>query len=186
MSTIPPTGGPAPDGQPHWSGQEPPAYPQQNGPGMPPPPGMGAPGMPPPPAPPKKSKAPMIILIIVGVLVLCCGGGGAAAYFSKDDTSTSASGDSSSGDSATPTAPTTGDVNSDLDGYHTGDCLTIENGSNDVSEAQCTDPGAYKVLLRVNYTTADSACDSTDATETLTQDGTGTKDDFILCIAKAQ
>jgi hypothetical protein len=165
---------------------------------MPPPPGDAAgqpyqpypdqPGQPfpagPPQPPKKRSKAPLIIGIVVGVLVLCCGGGALALALSGNDDKTSAAGSGSPSPSASSTGATEGDVTGDdLDQFKTGDCMTIENGTNEVTAAKCTVPGAYKVLLRKDYTVDDAACDDTDATDTLTSDQDGISHDLILCIA---
>ncbi|MGA8117913.1 MAG: hypothetical protein WCA46_30115 [Actinocatenispora sp.] len=153
------------------------------------PPEAGGP-VPPPgaPIPPKSkgSKAPMIIGIVVVVLVVCCGGLGVAGYFSskdgKDSSNSATGGDSSdTGADVSPSASADADVDGDLAQFHNDDCLTQKGSEVDV--ASCTDPGAYKVLLRVNYTTAESACAETDYTEMLYQDGSGKLHDFILCIA---
>jgi hypothetical protein len=81
-------------------------------------------------------------------------------------------------------APDEEEIEGDLDGFQKGDCLTMTEDTNKVDDAKCTAPGVYKVLLRKNGTTNGSACDNTDATEYLTQDTVGTKDDFVLCIAR--
>ncbi|MCW6010201.1 hypothetical protein K1W54_37485 [Micromonospora sp. CPCC 205371] len=135
-----------------------------------------------PPPPPRKSGGGKVLLIAGiaagGLLLLCVGGGLIVALTADDlklpDTSTTAN-------AADPTADE--DIQGNIDKYQKGDCLTI-NADNDVREAECTATGAYQVLLRKDGTIAESACDNTDATESLYQDGAiGTKDDFILCIA---
>jgi len=141
--------------------------------------------------PPKKSKAPMIIGIVVAVLVLCCGGGGAYSYFSGgSDSSSSASdsgtdhGGSDSGDGTGDSGGDEEDVSGDLDQFHQGDCLTMKG--NDVDPAECG-PGTWTVLKRVDGTTKSSACDGTDATQELYQEGQYShRQDFILCVGKTK
>jgi hypothetical protein len=155
---------------------------------------MGAPV----PPPPKKSKAPLIVGIVAAVVLLCCGGGIVGVIYYSNNSTDSTNDDIGSGPTGRPTTPgrtgtprstSTPSTNSseesvegDLDQFKTGDCLTISGVNNNVKPAKCTDTGAYKVLLRKDGTTSDTACDGTDATETLYQDGEGTSEDFVLCV----
>lgn len=164
-------------------------YPPQNGEppagGPPPMPGPGGPPYGPPPEPKKKSRAPLIIGIVAGVVLLCCGGS-TIAYFVTDGGKTSGDASASGGVTASPSSSASEEgVDGDLDRYHNGDCLTVD-GDNNVAPAKCTDPGAYKVLLRKDGTISDSYCQDTDATTSLYQDVEGsTAEDFVLCIGPA-
>jgi hypothetical protein len=77
-------------------------------------------------------------------------------------------------------------VEGDLARFKVGDCLTITGAENNVNPAACTAGGAYEVLLRRDGTTDEKVCDSTDATEILYQDGVGTRNDLVLCVAPAK
>ncbi|MDG4790288.1 hypothetical protein O7626_30945 [Micromonospora sp. WMMD1102] len=201
---------------PPGSGSYPPpgsgSYPPPSGSGSYPPPSgypaqgdyPSAPGSPAGPAgqtgtpvPPKKSKAPLIVGIVLGVLLLCCGGGTAAVLWAGDDEDPS---NVSAEQTPTPkpsakTTPPKGkpsptpeedSVEGNLDQFKKGDCLTLDD-SGKVEEASCGARGALKVLLRKDGTISESACEKTDYTQYLYQDGTiGTLQDFILCVAPAR
>ncbi|MFY1688314.1 LppU/SCO3897 family protein [Plantactinospora sp. WMMB782] len=149
------------------------------------------------PVPPKKSKAPLIVGIVLGVLLLCCGGGTAAVLWAGDDEDPS---NASAEQTPTPepsakTTPPKGkpsptpeedSVEGNLDQFKKGDCLTLDD-SGKVEEASCGARGALKVLLRKDGTISESACENTEYTQYLYQDGTiGTLQDFILCVAPAR
>jgi len=137
--------------------------------------------------PPKpKSKLPLILGIIGAVVVLCIAGVIVLAVIGKkagDDLAASTSTTATSTPRKNPSGnPSEQSVEGDLERYKAGDCLTITGTDNTVKPAKCTDAGAYKVVLRKDGTTSETACDKTDATETLYQDGTGTANDLILCV----
>lgn len=142
------------------------------------------------PVGPKKSKAPLIVGIVLGVVLLCCGGG-TALYFIADDKAADL--DSLAGSEVGPDGPSPGgeaqptpsdeSVEGNLDQFKTGDCLTIDEATDEVDEASCGTKGALKVLLRKDGTISESACSTTDYTQYLYQDGTlDTLEDFILCV----
>ncbi|GIG90779.1 LppU/SCO3897 family protein [Plantactinospora endophytica] len=152
------------------------------------------------PVPPKKSKAPLIIGIVLGVVLLCCGGGTAAVLWAGDDGDpANVAGEQSpspspkaSGKTTPPKgkpSPTPGEetIEGNLDQFKKGDCLTIDEATDEVEESSCGAKGALKVLLRKDGTIKESACESTDYTQYLYQDGTiGTLQDFILCVGPAR
>jgi hypothetical protein len=149
---------------------------------------------------------PIVVGVLAVVLVLCIGGGAAAYFFFVADGSPgdgdrqaavgsptdvgSASATPAVGAPAASSTPTKqpgggGEetVSGDLSGYRQGDCLTVdESDDNRVEKAECTDAGAYKVLLRKDGTLDDSVCANTRAEFTLSQDASGTARDFILCV----
>ncbi|AVT39891.1 hypothetical protein C6W10_29440 [Plantactinospora sp. BB1] len=148
--------------------------------------------------PPKKSKAPLVIGIVLGVVLLCCGGGIASYLWAGDDEPSNVA---ASDETPSPTAsakatppkgkpsPTPGEesIEGNLDQFKKGDCLTIDEATDEVDEASCGTKGALKVLLRKDGTIKESACESTDYTQYLYQDGAiGTLEDFILCVAPAR
>jgi hypothetical protein len=155
-----------------------------------------------PPPPKKKSKVPLIIGIVVAVIVLVCGGG-LVWFLNKagdavDDankqlneassqlasTPSAPAGTSSAKPGSTPTDETvTGD---DLDKFKKGDCLTLNDVTNEVKAAKCTDKNAYKVLLRKDGTTSETACASVDAEQILYQEAAKVSDQLVLCIAKVK
>ncbi|MEQ4301675.1 hypothetical protein ABNF97_09830 [Plantactinospora sp. B6F1] len=149
------------------------------------------------PVPPKKSKAPLIVGVVLGVLLLCCGGSTAAYLWAGDDdpsnvaASDETPGPKTSGKTTPPKgkpspSPDEDSIEGNLDQFKKGDCLTIDKVTSEVEEASCGDKGALKVLLRKNGTIKEAACESTDYTQYLYQDGTiGTLNDFILCVAPA-
>jgi hypothetical protein len=137
-------------------------------------------------------------------VVLICGGGITAAVllarktgddiaksvptvpaFPTDEPTTPDDNATTPDSTGTPTTDSSEEsVQGDLDKFKTGDCLTIdEANNNNVEASSCTATGAWKVLKRQDGTTSDSACDGTDATESLYQDASGTTDDFVLCVA---
>ena len=135
-----------------------------------------------------KSKLPLILGIIGAVVLLCVAGVVVLAVIGNK-----AADDLAAGANATTSAPkkpnstsSEQSVEGDLERYKAGDCMTITGGDNTVKPAKCTDPGAWKVLLRKDGTTSDTACDNTDATQVLYQDGTGTKDDLVLCVKEVK
>ncbi|GAA3766300.1 hypothetical protein GCM10022225_60790 [Plantactinospora mayteni] len=148
------------------------------------------------PVPPKKSKAPLIIGIVLGVVLLCCGGGTALALWAGDDETDPGVAASESPDAPSPKTtpkgkasptPEEDSIEGDLDKFKKGDCLTIDEITDEVEEASCGAKGALEVLLRKDGTISESACESTDYTQYLYQDGTiGTLQDFILCVAPAR
>ncbi|MEO3924015.1 hypothetical protein ABGB07_09170 [Micromonosporaceae bacterium B7E4] len=152
------------------------------------------------PVPPKKSKAPLVVGIVLGVVLLCCGGGTAAALWAGDDdadpSNVAASDETPSPKPSTKTTPPRGkasptpeeeSIEGNLDQFKKGDCLTIDEATDEVEEASCGTRGALKVLLRKDGTIKESACESTDYTQYLYQDGTiGTLQDFILCVGPAR
>jgi hypothetical protein len=91
----------------------------------------------------------------------------------------------------TPAAQPTGgagteeEVTGDLSKFKQGDCLTVDDANN-VEAANCTDAGAYKVLLRKDGTIDNSVCESTDATMSLYEDAQGTTRDLVLCVGPAK
>ncbi|MGX7676640.1 LppU/SCO3897 family protein [Plantactinospora sp. DSM 117369] len=151
------------------------------------------------PVPPKKSKAPLVVGIVLGVVLLCCGGSTAAYLWAGDDgtdPSNVAAGEQTPSPKpstkttprgkASPT-PEEESIEGNLDQFKKGDCLTIDEATDEVEEASCGSKGALKVLLRKDGTTSESACESTDYTQYLYQDGTiGTLQDFILCVGPAR
>jgi hypothetical protein len=147
---------------------------------------------------PSRSRTPLIIVgAILGVLVLVCAMGVLLVGLG------STAGDGAGSERADPVgaserptgtprnpdgsdSPTEESVEGDLARFKIGDCLTITGAENNVKPARCTDGGAYKVLARRDGTTDERVCDSTDATEILYQDGIGTSDDLVLCVARAK
>ncbi|MFY1673514.1 LppU/SCO3897 family protein [Plantactinospora sp. WMMB334] len=143
----------------------------------------------------------MIVGIVLGVVLLCCGGGVAAVLFVDDGAEPGAAGGQQSTapstraptpkggptpeDDATP--PDEESIKGDLDRFKKGDCLTIDEATDEVDEVGCGTRGALKVLLRKDGTISESACSATDYTQYLYQDGAvGTLQDFILCVAPAR
>jgi hypothetical protein len=173
--------------------QQPGIYPGQP---FPPPGGQGR---------PSRSRTPLIVIgAVLGVLVLVCAMGlflvGLGSTAGDDTGDTGFERADPVGTSERPTAAPTGtprnpdgpaspteeSVEGDLARFKVGDCLTITGAENNVNPAKCTDGGAYKVLLRRDGTADEKVCDSTDATEILYQDGVGTSNDLVLCVAPAK
>ncbi|MEV4755634.1 hypothetical protein AB0J86_11060 [Micromonospora sp. NPDC049559] len=156
--------------------------------------GAPSPQYAPPPPPARRSRLPLVLGLVAGAVLLICGLGTVLVLVGGDDSSTeadppaalatgSAPAPRASGAAAPGASPSQEEVEGDLDQFQKGDCLTMSE-DNEIDDAKCSAPGAYKVLLRRNGTLADSACDSTEATDILTQDQAGTSRDFVLCIAK--
>jgi len=185
----PPYSGGAPQApyQGDQGGYPPPAAPYSGG-GQPPFGDNQAPYVTPYAQPPKpKSKLPLVLGIIGVVVLLCIGGVVVLAVIGNkaaDDlaASTSTTGPSTPKNPAANPSSSEQSVEGNLERYKAGDCLTITGADNTVKPAKCTDAGAWKVLLRKDGTTSETACDSTDATQVLYQDGTGVKDDLVLCV----
>jgi hypothetical protein len=170
----------------------------------PPGPGYGAwpaPGSPPsppsPPGPARRGKALPILIGVLGMVLVLFVGAGFVAYRTffdgvKAPSRTAgtppppAAAQPSAQPSAQPTAAGTAEeVTGDLSRYKTGDCLSVDDATNNVEPATCSDAGAYKVLLRKDGTIDDSVCRSTDATMSLYEDADGTARDFVLCVGPA-
>ena len=126
------------------------------------------------PQPPKRNNTLKVIGFVAFVIVLICGAGIAFVALTAD------SSDPTDADVAASSSVES--VEGDLDKFKTGDCLTIKDPNNTVKSAKCTDAGAYKVLLRKDGTADDEVCADTEATTSLSQDDTGTKNDFVLCV----
>jgi hypothetical protein len=157
---------------------------------------------PPPHGRPSRSRLPLIIGgAVLGVLVLVCAMGVLLVQLGSsadDDGGPQRAGpaNTSQPPTSTPTtrpatpdatnSPTEESIEGDLTRFSVGDCLTITGADNTVNPAKCTDSGAYKVLLRRDGTTDEKVCDSTEATDILYQDGTGTSKDLVLCVAPAK
>jgi hypothetical protein len=155
-------------------GEQPPApggYPPPQAPGFP------QDGYPVAPPPKKSNTALKIVGLVAVVFLLLCGAGIVAIALSdkSSDTADSPGADPSSSVES---------VQGNLDKFKIGDCLTISS-TNTVKAAKCADTGALKVLLRKDGTTDDAACQQTEATQSLFQDGSGTTHDFVLCIGPA-
>jgi hypothetical protein len=148
----------------------------------PPGPGYGAwpaPGSPPsppsppgPPSPARRGKALPILIGVLGMVLVLFVAAGFVAYRTFFD-------------GVKAPSRTAEEVTGDLSRYKTGDCLSVDDATNNVEPATCSDAGAYKVLLRKDGTIDDSVCRSTDATMSLYEDADGTARDFVLCVGPA-
>ena len=126
----------------------------------------------------RRSKAPLIIGIVAVAFLAICGLGVVVVAVAANSSS-----DAKDTTSESSLEPSTEAVQGDLAKYKAGDCLTID-GTNKVTSASCTTKNAYKVLLRKDGTTSDTACENTEATNSLYQkDSRSTAHDFVLCIA---
>jgi hypothetical protein len=175
---APSSGFAAPETQPGHAG---------GGYGAPPPTGS-------PPRPARRGRALPILLAVLGVVLVLFVGAGVVAYrtfFDGVKTPTdSTAGTPTTPPAAQPSAQATGagtaeEVTGDLSRYKVGDCLTVDDATNNVEPATCADAGAYKVLLRKDGTIDDSVCQRTDATMSLYEDADGTTRDFVLCVGPA-
>jgi len=149
------------------------------------------------PAPPRsrRGKALPILLGVLAVVLVLFAAGGVFAYRTFfDGVATSPGGDTAAGATTPPASPaaqpsgqptganTSEEVTGDLGRYKKGDCLTVDDATNNVAPARCSDAGAYKVLLRKDGTIDDSVCATTEATMSLYEDADGTARDFVLCV----
>jgi hypothetical protein len=149
------------------------------------------------PAPPRprRGKALPILLGVLAVVLVLFAGAGVFAYRTFFDGVKTSPASDTAADATTPqTSPTsrpsvqpTGantseEVTGDLSRYRKGDCLTVDDATNNVAPAKCSDAGAYKVLLRKDGTIDDSVCQTTEATMSLYEDADGTTRDFVLCV----
>jgi len=155
--------------------------------GYPPPNGTNQ--QPAPPRPRRGKALPILLGVLAVVLVLFAGAGVFAYRTFFDGVSTSPGSDTAAGTTPTtaPTAQPSGantseEVTGDLGRYKKGDCLTVDDATNNVAPATCSDAGAYKVLLRKDGTIDDSVCETTEATMSLYEDADGTARDFVLCV----
>jgi hypothetical protein len=169
-----PSGQPYPGQDPYQSGP-PPGYPPQF----------------PAPQTKPKSKVPLVLGIIGGVLALCCVGGVVAVLVSNPQTDTTTGGTTPTTRGAAP-EPSDSDitVRGDLDKLRKGDCFVEKPGiikdSPVVRKASCTDPGAYQVLLRVEGTIEESACEETDYTTYYYRDADKKADQYIVCVKEVK
>jgi hypothetical protein len=166
--------------------------------------GYPAPNQAVPPVAPRarRGAALPVLLSVLGVVLVLFVGAGVFAYRTFFDGVKTSSGapdrpavtgtpaavqPSTRSPGQQPAGPGTAEeVTGDLDRYKVGDCLTVDDATNNVAPAKCADAGAYKVLLRKDGTIDDSVCRNTDATMSLYEDADGTARDFVLCVGPAK
>jgi len=135
---------------------------------------------------------PLVLGIVGGALALCCVGGVVAVLVSNPQTDTTAGGTTSpTGGAAVPeTGNSDTEVRGDLDKLRKGDCFVEKPGiikdSPVIRKASCTDPGAYKVLLRVDGTIDESACDDTDYTSYYYQESDKKSRQYVVCVKEVK
>ena len=85
------------------------------------------------------------------------------------------------------TSPSTETVTGDpLNKFKKGDCLTLNDTTNEVKTAKCTDKTAYKLLMRKDGTTSETACSTVDSEQILYQVSDKVSEQLVLCIAKVK
>ncbi|MGC9666063.1 LppU/SCO3897 family protein [Planosporangium sp. 12N6] len=154
--------------------------------------------------PPAGSKRGLKIGLIIGgiVLLLLCLCGGAAVYglaklgeaeskpAAVSSRSVGAAPSTSPGRRSSPSPSPTGESADDEDTLAKGDCVVNDGNNSDPKLRKVTcGPNTYEILLKIPFTTDSERCNNqfggAPGTEaTFTRDGTGTLNDFVLCMKK--